>query len=478
MKSALLAALRLSLAIAAGGASAAPAPVVQLPPAAVSKSLEAHRPQLRPARYAVPVAAPITLASGAWFAGAAGESVWRLNLQSSEARSLGLHFQDLVLPAGAALTVTGSGGAVREGPYRQGGDLWVPPLSGDTIEIAIALPADRVPELALGTVTAFHGFADWLQPAPKVAGSCNVDITCAEASDWTTESGAAARITVGNQFFCSGQLLNNVRQDRRRLFLTASHCGIDGNGGTAESVAFYFNYTGACGSAGTDPAPAATFQGSRKLAGDVQSDFALVLITDGRELPANAYFAGWDATGTGGDSGASIHHPDGDEQKISFFDTALVQDTADIGSGCPIDAWRVRWSSGTTEGGSSGGGLWNSDRRVVGQLSGGTASCDNPEGFDYFGRLDRGWTASARAEGQLKAHLDPDNTCIAEIPGLDASSAAVAFDPADPARVKKCSGPASTCRTGPGTSRPTGAVGLLQPALLGLLLLGALARRR
>ena len=44
----------------------------------------------------------------------------------------------------------------------------------------------------------------------------------------------------------------------------------------------------------------------------------------------------------------------------------------------------VRWSSGVTEGGSSGSGLFlkiNNSNYLIGNLSGGNESCENLEGF-------------------------------------------------------------------------------------------------
>jgi hypothetical protein len=52
----------------------------------------------------------------------------------------------------------------------------------------------------------------------------------------------------------------------------------------------------------------------------------------------------------------------------------------------------VRWSSGTTEGGSSGAGLFTFDGSqylLRGGLWGGTALCSNPQGTDNFSRLDQ-----------------------------------------------------------------------------------------
>jgi hypothetical protein len=51
----------------------------------------------------------------------------------------------------------------------------------------------------------------------------------------------------------------------------------------------------------------------------------------------------------------------------------------------------VRWTSGTTEAGSSGGGLWtvnNGQYFLRGGLWAGTALCTNPTGTDNFSRFD------------------------------------------------------------------------------------------
>ena len=49
---------------------------------------------------------------------------------------------------------------------------------------------------------------------------------------------------------------------------------------------------------------------------------------------------------------------------------------------------RVVWSQGTTEGGSSGSGLFDAADRVRGQLRGGDASCSTPTNPDFYGRFD------------------------------------------------------------------------------------------
>ena len=449
-------------------------PRVDLPSDAVRKAL-AEPVKSQPYQYAVPVELDLAPAQGRWQALGAQRS-WRLRLRSPGALSLGLQLEQPFLPDGATLWVYDPAAGLTHGPFDADqlgpSGLWMPPVGGDELVVEIRAPAGSASRMTLGKARAFHGFRDWKAEAvPAKAGSCNIDVTCPQALPWAADAGSVARVSIGNTYLCTGQLLNNVRQDKRRLFITANHCGVgEAGGGPAESVVFYFNYVGPCGDGIIQPVPAPTFVGSQRLAHDVQSDFTLLLITDTAPLPAGAYFAGWDATGVVASSGATIHHPSGDEKKIAFFDTVLTHDTIDVGTGCTVQAWEVQWDSGTTEAGSSGGGLWDASHRLVGVLSGGLASCANPTGHDYYARLDRAWTAASAAAGQLKAHLDPDNTCVAIVPGLDALSPAPgAVAPTGTNQL--CLGPRSTCS---GRTRGGGALDL---AALALLLAGALRRR-
>ena len=59
----------------------------------------------------------------------------------------------------------------------------------------------------------------------------------------------------------------------------------------------------------------------------------------------------------------------------------------------------MQWQKGTTEGGSSGSGVFvtvveNQTRYLVGQLYGGSASCSNREGGDAYGRFDLAYSAA------------------------------------------------------------------------------------
>lgn len=454
-------------------ATLAAVPRLELPAEAVRKAL-AEPVKHRPFQYAVPVDLQVNSAQGRWQDSGAQRS-WRLRIHSPGARSLSLQFAQPTLPAGATLWIYDPAARLTHGPFdatrADATGLWTPPVAGEELVVEVRAPQGGDGEVALGKARAFHGFRDWTAAASaKAAGGCNIDVSCPAAADWGDDADSVARISIGGAFLCTGQLLNNVRQDRRRLFLTANHCGVDGDGGPASSVIFYFGYEGLCGDNITNPLPLPTFQGAQRLAHDVQSDFTLLLIIDATPLPAGLYFAGWDATGASTGSGVAIHHPRGDEKKIAFFDAGLTHSSIDVGTGCDVAAWRVQWAIGTTEPGSSGGGLWDASHRLIGLLSGGLASCGNPTGFDYFARLDRGWTAAPAADRQLKAHLDPDNSCVAIVPGL----AGIGADPGPVAPTMSnqvCAGEAGNCSRGSG-----GGGGALD--WMTVLLLGVAVRRR
>jgi lysyl endopeptidase len=85
--------------------------------------------------------------------------------------------------------------------------------------------------------------------------------------------------------------------------------------------------------------------------------------------------------------------------------------------------WQMRWSPtqnghGVTEGGSSGSPLFSNDGYIVGQLTGGQASCANPNAPDYYGKFAVSWESNGTTpDRQLKPWLDPANTGVQTLRG-------------------------------------------------------------
>ena len=83
--------------------------------------------------------------------------------------------------------------------------------------------------------------------------------------------------------------------------------------------------------------------------------------------------------------------------------------------------WRIeQWDVGVTEGGSSGAPLFNENKHIVGNLTGGDAYCGYPYN-DYFSKFHLDWDYYPQQERQLKYWLDSLGTGQTSLEGFDVS---------------------------------------------------------
>jgi hypothetical protein len=156
----------------------------------------------------------------------------------------------------------------------------------------------------------------------------------------------------------------------------------------------------------------------------------LLRLTEDPRNAANVtpYYLGWDRSGNAGIGGVGIHHPAGDIKKISPY-TMVPHSTAYLSNTVNANEhrWRVIWSSGTTEGGSSGSPLINNNHRVIGQLHGGYASCSAQSQPDWYGKFSTSWTGNGATDNRrrLRDWLDPNNTGVSVLNGIGTSSPCV-----------------------------------------------------
>jgi lysyl endopeptidase (lys-C) len=237
-------------------------------------------------------------------------------------------------------------------------------------------------------------------------------------------------ILVNGIRYCTGSLINTTANDSRPIFLTADHCL--GGWATANKKydaisdpnldhwSFYWNYEApSCINPTEEPTIYSTV-GATILANNGYSDFALLSL---KEDPRSnnsikLYYLGWDRSGDSGNGGVGIHHPNGDIKKISQY-TLTPQSTvyAENSTNSNGTHWRLIWSKGVTEGGSSGSPLINSNRKVIGQLHGGYSDCISngiygPDKPDWYGKFSVSWTGNGATDNRRKLQpwLDPRNT--------------------------------------------------------------------
>jgi len=429
-----------ALAIGVAASSAQATPVLELPTVDVAAVLaqDALQPGPRAFRFAVPIPVALTPASaGEWQPTADGAAVWRLTVRSRQATSLNLGFTRYQLPPGATLSVSAVDGSERRGPYGSEyngqGQLWTPVVRGNAAQIELRVPAAsrEAAQLTLGVVN--HGFrAFGAKDEVQVSASpCNIDVVCGDGDAWRDEIRSVARYTVAGTLLCTGSLVNNSARDFTPYFLTANHCVA--TAALAPTTVFYWNYqTSRCG--GTpDGSLEQTQSGAIYLAGsggatEAGSDFTLLKLLSQPDPAFQVYFAGWDNRDLAPVGVTGIHHPNGDEKRISTdFDatavTAYAQQPGTPQSALmPTHLLVSSWDRGVTEGGSSGSGLWNREHRLVGQLSGGESSCSTPHAPDWYGRMHANFFDLDTPLTSLRIWLDPKGGTEV-LDGIDSATA-------------------------------------------------------
>lgn len=396
---------------------------------------------------------------GNWERLPSGEWLWRLRIQSREAVSLSVGFTQFNLPDGATLYLYDSEGRIVHGPYTgadaTGGQHWTPLVKDDVIVAELTVPADRRSSVDLEIGKVVHGYRS-LRPSPKndglqKAGACNRDVACEEADPWRKQVRSVGRYTFqagSTALVCTGALVNNTSGDQTPYFLTAEHCV--NRPDVANTMVFYWNYQNdICRPLGspqngeqTDAPLDQTSSGATMLSrfGNTHStgsisgkpDLTLVKIDDRIPPSYQLYFSGWSRRGQPTNASVTIHHPQGHGKRISFDrDPSSFVDYPSTRT-CVAPEGDTHflienWELGTTEGGSSGAPLFNTNQRIVGVLSGGCAGCDgDADGDDnnqpdWYGRIalgfDDGDYPSEQDPTTFADVLDPLNTGAQSIKG-------------------------------------------------------------
>jgi lysyl endopeptidase len=206
------------------------------------------------------------------------------------------------------------------------------------------------------------------------SGSCQINAVCL-ATPGSALAATAASVAIvvftraGDSFICTGTLLNSVGTRPPPYFYTADHC-IDGPEVASTINSIWFYDAPNCSSRTTVGAWIQLTGGATYIFSDDRSDASLIHLNNAP--PAGAVFAGWSANAVAASVPVTgIHHPAGDVKKISRGSTK---------TGCPTFSTCVGWTSGSTEPGSSGSGLFiqqNGQYFLTGGLEGGASSCAN-----------------------------------------------------------------------------------------------------
>lgn len=366
---------------------------------AVQEGAQSHLPALK----WVPVA-------GGWVARAEVRSMDAMGLRvgldvSGLADRVEMRFAGSARPNDVVAVMTGAEAKRLPGTD---GRFWTPGTDGETQIIELFRPkgvpafAARIDAPVLSHLVADSRNSFKLVEKIGESGSCNVDVICRVGElgqNYVNAKNAVARMVFvlsGSSYLCTGTLLaDTVPVTQVPYFLSANHCFSSNTNvppvpsqmqTVANTLNTYWNYeTTACGNF-TSTQVTQLAGGATYLFSDHNTDGMFIRLNNAP--PATAYFAGWNAaTITDGTAVFAIHHPHGDSKKVSSGQV-MSKDADNI---------EIAWLNGTTEGGSSGSGLFTTGPNgfvVRGGLYGGFADCSNSgstsntQNRDYYSRLD------------------------------------------------------------------------------------------
>ncbi len=389
-----------------------------------------------PLKYAESIFVNLTIDnSGYWQQLPDGREIWRLKIQSDGALALGVYYDKFIIPEGGELYLYDETKQQQLGAYtidnnKPHGRFANELIKGETITIEyVESPSSPYkPIISISEIAYAFRNVNFLLGNKEFGDSesCQNNINCTPiGDDWQDEKRGVARISIkiGDGYYsCTGSLINNVKEDCYPYFLTADHCAEGATDEDLESWVFYFNYEAVdCTNPATEPS-SNTMTGAFHVAnggngGDSGSDFYLLALETYPTEAWNVYYNGWNRSTTASAGGAGIHHPSGDIKKISTYTQTPISSSWGSASG---SHWTFRWADGVTEGGSSGSPMFNSSGLIVGDLTGGSSTCTNLLGYDYYGKFSYSWASNGTtADKRLKDWLDPDNSGVMSLNGMN-----------------------------------------------------------
>jgi hypothetical protein len=349
----------------------------------------------------------------------------QLSVSSPQAGAMRLAVDLSAVPGSVEIVAFGSGAPTRlEGPVRVSDIVdrtepwWSPITDGDTQTLEFFVPAGidaaSIKFQVTGVSHLFTTLASGLQKEVSdigSSGSCNVDIKCSSlypslAFENMRNSVAQMVLQDGhNVFLCTGQLLNDTAGSHTPWFFSANHCFDNENppyktpaqmqtvASTLQTLWFFEAVTCSHPSNNTVPNYVQVNGGSTYVYNNQASDALMVKLNSA--APTGSFFAGWNANPLAvGTAIVVAHHPNGDLKKVS--QGKLIADSTFPGTTATNLFNEVQYSSGTTEPGSSGAGLFSFDGtqyQLRGALFGGGAACDALNDSDWYSQFDKAYPA-------------------------------------------------------------------------------------
>jgi lysyl endopeptidase len=394
-------------------------------------------------RFAAPTPCQISLKkNGEWSENDKNERVWTCKIKAQNGEGLSFLYKNFYLPKGARLYVFSADKKQILGPFTDANNnaaqtFMTTVILGDEVILQYFEPNSISEKGSFEIFSAYQVYKKYHLQLPhnqeytrknneestissfgfNSSLACHVNINCpdVDTSVRQIQKGVVRIVMVLKEGmgYCTGTLMNNTAQDGKPYILTAFHCQ-DGYTPLYNFWAFDFYYEhNACSNSTTEPKPK-TLVGCDKRSGWVSTDFLLLELTSPIPNSFNTYYNGWNRQAAAPQGKVMcMHHPSGDVKKYlenngtqsTFIYPSLIKWNNSVTTPAQFHFKTVP-TKGIIEIGSSGCGLFNSKKQLVGNFNGGDFNnCSVLEMF--FGRLSKSWDGNGTPATRLKDWLDP-----------------------------------------------------------------------
>ena len=369
--------------------------------------------------------------SGVWSTLDDGTKIWRILISSMGAYSINLIFDRYNLAEGCKLFVYNTDMSDVKGAFtslnnQPSGVLATAPVIGDEIIVEFQQPANANgnTELMIGAVNHDYLGIHKLKYSGlwnRSDKSCAEDISCYDTDNVLDIKRSVVRLIVDGTELCTATLINNTGE-LKPYIISAAHCFKRDK--TGSSAVVYFNYEIPYCSDIIEGYDEHTLSGAQARVIVDSLDIALIEMNNMPPAYYRPYFAGWTLSSSPKKPFKAIHHPQGDVKKIATYNGDLLpfswtEPLNHPYAQMPNFHWRIpKWTTSTTEGGSSGGPLFDQNGLFVGSLSGGAAVCSNPVN-DYYVQFYKAWDELNATNEHFKPWLDPRGLGVQSLLGVD-----------------------------------------------------------
>jgi hypothetical protein len=352
-------------------------------------------------QFAVNIAHSISVSSQGKWSQQGSTSSWEYSVRIPTAISMSFHASSVVLPPSAVLTVTTARTISRYVARDVGrGGLWGRLMPGDTLNFSLSVKSSEANLVrlhldslqagyrSLGAGVADHPhFRELRRLAAAASTDCTENYECHVTTANEGPAHATVALTIANLYQCSGTLINSTSGDGTPYVLTARHCESGqlggGNPNVASSVSVYWDAVTPCGTNLGSIYDSGTVSQTGATTAFEQQDIWLIQL-DTPPAVDDAFYAGWDATGSAFTGGYTIEHALGaNKQYVVWSGTDLLEQIPGTTLNVAYDSsfWGVVNSVGNLGAGASGSALFSPNNQVVG----GASLADLPGGANSLG---------------------------------------------------------------------------------------------